>query len=192
MLGHRRRPIAASTFPLAVTILVVGCTGAHGRGSTHADPARGLEWQAEASRTELTWAEARAYCEALELSGRGWRLPTETELGRLRHATEPEWAAYRGWRSHPEPPTQRDTGAAGIFWTASVEETCNDADQPPPPARGPVAPDGHAWVVHFGLPPTSTAPEGRLICVMASDEARVRCVRDVPRASGSGNEGASR
>src|SRR5690606_5669279 len=131
------RPIAGSMVQLLAAIVAVGCAGAHGRGSAHADPARGLEWQAEASGTELTWSEARAYCEALELSGRGWRLPTETELGRLRHATEPEWAAYRGWRSHPEPPVKRDTRAAGIFWTASAEETCNDAEEPPAPATGP-------------------------------------------------------
>ena len=43
----------------------------------------GLTWQQATSPMDLTWAEAYAYCESLDLVGGGWRLPTVGELQTL-------------------------------------------------------------------------------------------------------------
>jgi formylglycine-generating enzyme required for sulfatase activity len=42
-----------------------------------------LTWQQPAPKDELTWADAAAYCDALELDGSGWRLPSIGELQTL-------------------------------------------------------------------------------------------------------------
>ncbi len=50
------------------------------------DPESGLEWRREDNGRDITWEEARAYCDALAAgsgSDRSWRLPTIEELERL-------------------------------------------------------------------------------------------------------------
>lgn len=44
------------------------------------DAVTGLTWQAEVDGVQRTWAEATAYCEALSLGERAFRLPTRIEL----------------------------------------------------------------------------------------------------------------
>jgi hypothetical protein len=170
-----------------------GCT--HGPGAIHPDPVHGLEWQVEASSSRRTWAEARQYCQGLELAGTGWRLPTEAELGALYHAAAPEWAAYRGWTDSPEPPTMRNTAASGLYWTASAEPSCSDEDEPPPPIVDPsgVASAGWAWAVAFRTNEpleSHQAEHGTLVCISSTHPSRVRCVRDRLRGGTTPNEGS--
>ncbi len=48
---------------------------------TITDNSTGLMWQKNTSENEMTWKEALAYCEGLELGGHtDWRLPTIKEL----------------------------------------------------------------------------------------------------------------
>jgi hypothetical protein len=43
----------------------------------------GLEYQNQPFKDELTWHDAKDYCKALELHGKGWRLPNVYELRQL-------------------------------------------------------------------------------------------------------------
>jgi hypothetical protein len=47
------------------------------------DASTGLTWQREASASRVTWQEAELACGALDLEGRGWRLPNMKELQSL-------------------------------------------------------------------------------------------------------------
>lgn len=183
---------------LPVLAIAGGCSkGADGLRATHPDPARGLAWQAEASTSRRTWHEAREYCETLDLAGGGWRLPTETELGALYHSEEPEFATYRGWKEWPTPPVTRNTAASGLYWSASAEASCNDDEEPPAPivARGGVVDSRSAlfaWAVALRTNEVSESHQGErgnLVCILAEHPARVRCVRDLPRATDTKNEG---
>lgn len=69
-----------------------------------------LEWQAAVDSTTRDWPEALAYCEALELEGRGWRLPLLKELLTLVDPSRRNAATYRKFFSL----TQSER-----FWTAS-------------------------------------------------------------------------
>ncbi|MFC4066964.1 Lcl domain-containing protein [Actinoplanes subglobosus] len=80
------------------------------------DPETGLTWQRATSK-EMTAAQATAYCDALELGGGAWRLPTLRELATTvddsRVAPAIDTGAFpdtlkKGWywtsdRSEPEP-----------------------------------------------------------------------------------------
>jgi hypothetical protein len=146
-----------------------------GPSSIHPDPQHGIEWQVEAPGGHRPWAEARQYCAALELAGPGWRLPTEIELGRLYHAKEAEWEVYRGWREYKEPPTERNTEAGGVFWTSATGAQCG-GDTPPPTG------ETWAWAVRFEHRENK---RGLAECFIATDHARVRCVRDLSKQGGA-------
>jgi hypothetical protein len=66
----------------------VACCGAdscpeYGFGSIWIDPRTGLTWQVHTADLLFDQAGAESYCDALQLEGGGWRLPTITELRTL-------------------------------------------------------------------------------------------------------------
>jgi len=48
-----------------------------------ADPENGLEWVWVDNGRNVDWDSAKAFCERLDVAGRGWRLPTMDELETL-------------------------------------------------------------------------------------------------------------
>jgi Protein of unknown function (DUF1566) len=63
-----------------------GCLGGEGCGDgdgTASDSSSGLTWQVTPSGDDLTWDEAKTYCQNLPLEGGGWHLPTISELRSL-------------------------------------------------------------------------------------------------------------
>lgn len=49
-------------------------------GGIVTDTATGLEWQQTHAASTMTWSDAVAYCQNLNLGGTGWRLPSMKEL----------------------------------------------------------------------------------------------------------------
>ncbi|MFT3926610.1 MAG: DUF1566 domain-containing protein [Myxococcales bacterium] len=74
------------------------------------DLVTGLEWQREVDPDTHAWTEARALCEALELGGGGFRLPSRIELLSLLDFTRPNTLIDED--AFPDAPAQR-------FWSAS-------------------------------------------------------------------------
>jgi hypothetical protein len=75
-----------------------------------------LIWQRVASSAQHTWVEAKAYCEALDVAGGGWRLPALKELLTLVDPRRRDPAIDT--TAFPDTPQS-------VFWTASpfVDET---------------------------------------------------------------------
>jgi hypothetical protein len=93
-------------------------------GTTVTDHKTGLQWAAEESAKELTFADAEKHCAELRLGGfEDWRLPDLEELESLRDLT----------RHNPCIDTAFFKSNAGWTWT-----------------RTPTAwSSGCAWIVHF-------------------------------------------
>lgn len=53
------------------------------------DSVTGLEWEASSTNDTLVWDAANARCDALQLGGRTWRLPTRLELASLLNTGGP-------------------------------------------------------------------------------------------------------
>ena len=85
----------------------------------------GLTWQRNIETTLRSFAEAKAYCETLTLSGGGWRLPALKELLTLVDLTHAD----------PAIDVQAFPGAMSLgLWSASAYLG---------------AATNHAWFVHF-------------------------------------------
>jgi len=79
------------------------------------DNVTGLIWQLDVSKTAYAWADAKAYCQSLELAGfRDWRLPSRIELVSLIDYTIAAPGPVIDKTAFPGAPS--DT-----FWTASPE-----------------------------------------------------------------------
>lgn len=91
-------------------------------GTVH-DPSTKLTWQQAESTKRRIWSDAGAYCAALDVDGRGWRLPTVKELQTLVDETRqqpaidaaafPNTSADEYWTSSPVP------GFPDMAWTVS-------------------------------------------------------------------------
>lgn len=80
---------------------------------TVTDEATGLTWQPSPPEESLTWEEALAYCEGLELAGvSDWRLP---DVKQLRSIIDPE-------RFDPAVDTAFFPLASGTTWTSTTRE----------------------------------------------------------------------
>jgi len=91
---------------------------------TVGDPRTGLTWQSRVDATHRSFDEARAYCAALAVAGRGWRVPDMKELQTLIDESRADPALD---------PTLFPDAASEGFWTAT------------PLAGTP----GSAWFVDF-------------------------------------------
>ena len=58
-------------------------------GDTVADSKLHLSWQRRVVDRQMTFTQASAYCDKLMLGGRGWRLPTKSELVSLANEPDP-------------------------------------------------------------------------------------------------------
>jgi hypothetical protein len=89
------------------------------------DTRTGLHWQQTPASEAATWADGKAYCDALALHGSKWRLPSVAELQTLIDET----------RANPaiDPEAFPDT-ASEYFWTSSMLPRFTN----------------FAWTVYFG------------------------------------------
>jgi len=84
-----------------------------------------LTWQQMLPREPLTWADARDYCNSLDLNGAGWRLPSVGELQTIVDES----------RSNPSIDPKAFPGTpAEYFWTSSILPRFAS----------------YAWTVYFG------------------------------------------
>lgn len=113
-----------------------------------------LEWQRSPAPGTYTWQEAKAYCAALDLEGRGWHLPSRIELTSITDFT----------RSGPAIDTKAFSGTPSAFFWTSTPWAVTSAAIP------------RAWIINFyeGLASNSAYQSGSY---------RVRCVRS-PGGSG--------
>jgi len=141
---------ATTTFPLDSGLAVRCVHGAIPLPSQHYEIASGvvtdnatkLQWQQALGSSQMTFAEASAYCQSLNLNGSGWRLPSIKELQTIvdRKRVGPSI----------DPFVFSQTPGL-VFWSSS-------------PAAG-----GNPWGVHFGIYGVtvnkSTAPDFAVRCV---------------------------
>ncbi|MCH9813500.1 MAG: DUF1566 domain-containing protein [Epsilonproteobacteria bacterium] len=90
------------------------------------DSKQGLEWQDDYSDNEqvikkANWQDAKAYCRALDLDMKGWRLPTKDELLLLHKRSEREKIFQEKLSEH--------------YWSLNQH----------------FGYEGYAWGVHFNL-----------------------------------------
>jgi hypothetical protein len=108
-------------------------------------PETGLVWQQSIAPGTYAWADAKIYCDGLELVGSGWRLPTDLELLKLVDTVAPlgnPWAPAitYGFLDTPAAP----------FWSSRSDVTPN-----------------FAWTVSFDFGAAKTSP--------TTDRYNVRC-----------------
>jgi hypothetical protein len=117
------------------------------------DGGTGLVWQRTPSDASYTWSEAQAHCEALDLDGGGFRVPSVKELQTLIDEAKTE-SPYLDEDAFPGTPAGRL-----LFWTSSRSASVVTA----------------AWFVNFG---TGEAADAAAVIGNIEDmENRVRCVR---------------
>ncbi|HZR35704.1 MAG TPA: DUF1566 domain-containing protein [Nevskia sp.] len=121
--GHHAAP------PLLGSAAVTLISRFERKGGVVIDHVNGLEWQAQDDGVRRTWAEAKAYCDQLELAGGGWRLPTVAELNSLVDRTRREPAIDTALF----PATQSDW-----YWTGEILAP-----------RDASSPSVYAWNVYF-------------------------------------------
>lgn len=79
------------------------------------DKVTGLTWQATVSTNTYTWADAKAYCASLSLSGfKDWRLPSRIELVSIIDFTIAKPGPVLDSTAFPGAPNT-------IFWTSSPQ-----------------------------------------------------------------------
>lgn len=124
----------ASAGPILLPPAMVWAKASSGRyvvssdGDAVSDAHTKLQWQRKAVAGPQTWANAKTYCDGLELSGKSdWRLPGVRELSSIVDKKETTGASI-------DKVAFPDTQVAS-FWSAT-------------PRAGPA---GYAWVVDFTL-----------------------------------------
>jgi hypothetical protein len=89
MIELLRRPISSSLLVAFVAGCALGAATVSAdapagqyevAADTVKDQKTGLTWQRNPDTKTRTWAEAKAYCESLDVAGGGWRLPRLKEL----------------------------------------------------------------------------------------------------------------
>ncbi len=146
--------------------------------STWLDPGSGLTWQNPGAPEAMNLVEAAAYCDALELDGTGWQLPTIDQFRTLVRgcpATEP-WGACNvasqtcmAWNcrvlSCEGCPPKEGPAAGGCYWPDELEGLCTWYWSRSRLQGEP----GKAWYVNFPIASIFDTPE--------VNDLNVRCVR---------------
>ena len=122
---------AVFAFMMITVVCMMGCAGeryvVHQSNGTVLDTKTNLMWAAKDNGSDISWKDARAYCESFSAGPyRDWRMPTSEEIASLYDATKSGKAPCAGnFDIHPA------TGLISVTCLASwtSETKGNDAIQ---------------------------------------------------------------
>jgi hypothetical protein len=120
---------------------------------TVTDPSTGLVWEKKPSTGDLNWEQAKAHCQA---KGRGWHLPTISELRSLIrgcpaapacNVSDGGCLAWNCRNSSCDGCDYNKGPAGGCYWDSTLEGSCGWFWSSSPVADN----SGYAWDVDFDL-----------------------------------------